>query len=73
MFLSDVTGFMVGRDSEQEGIIRRGAKLVNAVSNSVVPKITIITGFFRAGNYAMNGKAYAPASCSRGPAPNTPS
>lgn len=61
VFLSDVTGFMVGRDSEQEGIIRRGAKLVNAVSNSVVPKITIITGgSFGAGNYAMNGKAYDP-------------
>ncbi|RJF70986.1 acyl-CoA carboxylase subunit beta [Deinococcus cavernae] len=61
VFLSDVTGFMVGRDSEQEGIIRRGAKLVNAVSNCVVPKITIITGgSFGAGNYAMNGKAYAP-------------
>ena len=61
VFLSDVTGFMVGRDSEQEGIIRRGAKLVNAVSNTVVPKITIITGgSFGAGNYAMNGKAYAP-------------
>ncbi|CAM3513551.1 acyl-CoA carboxylase subunit beta [Deinococcus frigens] len=61
VFLSDVTGFMVGRDSEQEGIIRRGAKLVNAVSNSVVPKITIITGgSFGAGNYAMNGKAFGP-------------
>lgn len=61
VFLSDVTGFMVGRDSEQEGIIRRGAKMVNAVSNSVVPKITIITGgSYGAGNYAMNGKAYAP-------------
>lgn len=61
IFLSDVTGFMVGRDSEQEGIIRRGAKLVNAVSNSVVPKITLITGgSFGAGNYAMNGKAYGP-------------
>lgn len=61
VFLSDVTGFMVGRDSEQEGIIRRGAKMVNAVSNSVVPKITIITGgSYGAGNYAMSGKAYAP-------------
>jgi len=61
VFLSDVTGFMVGRDSEQEGIIRRGAKMVNAVSNSVVPKITIITGgSYGAGNYAMNGKAYGP-------------
>ncbi len=61
IFLSDVTGFMVGRDSEQEGIIRRGAKLVNAVSNTVVPKITVITGgSFGAGNYAMNGKAFGP-------------
>jgi 3-methylcrotonyl-CoA carboxylase beta subunit len=61
IFLSDVTGFMVGRDSEQAGIIRRGAKMVNAVSNSVVPKITVITGgSYGAGNYAMAGKAYAP-------------
>jgi 3-methylcrotonyl-CoA carboxylase beta subunit len=61
IFLQDVNGFMVGRDSEQEGIIRAGAKLVNAVSNSVVPKITLITGgSFGAGNYAMCGKAYDP-------------
>ncbi|TWT42003.1 putative propionyl-CoA carboxylase beta chain 5 [Phycisphaerae bacterium RAS1] len=61
IFLQDVNGFMVGRDSEQEGIIRSGAKLVNAVSNSVVPKITLITGgSFGAGNYAMCGKAYDP-------------
>nr|WP_246350981.1 acyl-CoA carboxylase subunit beta [Deinobacterium chartae] len=61
VFLSDVTGFMVGRDSEQDGIIRRGAKMVNAVSNSVVPKLTVITGgSYGAGNYAMSGKAYAP-------------
>ena len=61
VFLQDVSGFMVGRDSEQEGIIRSGAKLVNAVSNSVVPKITLITGgSFGAGNYAMCGKAYDP-------------
>ncbi len=61
VFLSDVTGFMVGRDSEQQGIIRRGAKMVNAVSNSVVPKLTVITGgSFGAGNYAMSGKAYGP-------------
>jgi acetyl-CoA carboxylase carboxyltransferase component len=61
VFLQDVNGFMVGRDSEQEGIIRAGAKLVNAVSNSVVPKITVITGgSFGAGNYAMCGKAYDP-------------
>ncbi len=61
LFLQDVLGFMVGRDSEQEGIIRRGAKLVNVVSNSVVPKITLITGgSFGAGNYAMCGKAYDP-------------
>ncbi len=61
LFLSDVTGFMVGLDSEQNGIIRRGAKMVNAVSNSRVPKITVITGgSFGAGNYAMAGKAFAP-------------
>ncbi|GGQ93214.1 acyl-CoA carboxylase subunit beta [Deinococcus ruber] len=61
IFLSDVTGFMVGRDSEQEGIIRRGAKLVNAISNSVVPRLTVITGgSFGAGHYAMNGKAFGP-------------
>ena len=61
VFLSDVTGFMVGRDSEHAGIIRRGAKLVNAVSNSVVPKLTVITGgSYGAGNYAMAGKAFAP-------------
>jgi 3-methylcrotonyl-CoA carboxylase beta subunit len=61
LFLQDVNGFMVGRDSEQDGIIRAGAKLVNAVSNSIVPKITLITGgSFGAGNYAMCGKAYDP-------------
>ncbi|MER3484523.1 MAG: methylcrotonoyl-CoA carboxylase [Meiothermus sp.] len=61
LFLMDVTGFMVGKESEQHGIIRRGAKMVNAVSNSVVPKITLITGgSFGAGNYAMAGKAYGP-------------
>lgn len=61
IFLQDVNGFMVGRDSEQEGIIRSGAKLVNAVSNTIVPKITLITGgSFGAGNYAMCGKAYDP-------------
>ena len=60
-FFQDVTGFMVGRDAEQSGIIRSGAKLVNALSNSVVPKITVITGgSFGAGNYAMCGKAYDP-------------
>lgn len=61
IFIQDVNGFMVGRDSEQDGIIRAGAKLVNAVSNSVVPKITLITGgSFGAGNYALCGKAYDP-------------
>jgi acetyl-CoA carboxylase carboxyltransferase component len=61
VFLQDVVGFMVGRDAEQAGIIRSGAKLVNAVSNSVVPKITIIVGSsFGAGNYALCGKAYDP-------------
>ncbi|MCX7741499.1 MAG: acyl-CoA carboxylase subunit beta [Meiothermus sp.] len=61
LFLMDVSGFMVGRESEEQGIIRRGAKLVNAVANSVVPKLTLIMGgSFGAGNYAMAGKAYAP-------------
>ena len=61
VFLQDVTGFMVGSRSEHSGIIKDGAKLVNAVSNSVVPKITIITGnSYGAGNYAMCGKAYDP-------------
>ena len=61
VFLQDVMGFMVGRDAEQSGIIRSGAKLVNAVSNCIVPKITVIVGgSFGAGNYAMCGKAYDP-------------
>jgi 3-methylcrotonyl-CoA carboxylase beta subunit len=61
IFFQDVTGFMVGRDAEQSGIIRSGAKLVNAVSNSIVPKITVVVGgSFGAGNYALCGKAYDP-------------
>jgi acetyl-CoA carboxylase carboxyltransferase component len=61
LFLQDVTGFMVGSRSEHSGIIKDGAKLVNAVANSVVPKITIIIGnSYGAGNYAMCGKAYDP-------------
>jgi acetyl-CoA carboxylase carboxyltransferase component len=62
VFFQDVQGFMVGRDAEQQGIIRSGAKLVNAVSNSTVPKITVIVGgSFGAGNYALCGKAFDPA------------
>lgn len=61
VFLQDVTGFMVGRDSEQAGIIRAGAKLVNAVSNVRVPKLTVVIGgSFGAGNYALCGKAFDP-------------
>lgn len=61
LFLHDVSGFMVGKEAEYDGIIRAGAKMVNAVSNSVVPKITVIVGgSFGAGNYAMAGKAYDP-------------
>jgi 3-methylcrotonyl-CoA carboxylase beta subunit len=61
LFLQDVTGFMVGSKAEHSGIIKDGAKMVNAVANSVVPKITIIVGnSFGAGNYAMCGKAYDP-------------
>lgn len=61
VFLQDVTGFMVGSRSEHSGIIKDGAKMVNAVANSVVPKITIVIGnSYGAGNYAMCGKAYDP-------------
>ncbi|MFL6569278.1 MAG: acyl-CoA carboxylase subunit beta [Chthoniobacterales bacterium] len=61
LFFQDVTGFMVGKDAEQSGIIRSGAKLVNAMSNSIVPKITVVVGgSFGAGNYALCGKAYDP-------------
>jgi 3-methylcrotonyl-CoA carboxylase beta subunit len=61
LFFHDVNGFMVGRDSEQAGIIRHGAKLVNVIANSVVPKISVILGgSYGAGNYALCGKAFDP-------------
>ena len=61
LFFQDVNGFMVGRDAEQAGIIRAGAKLVNVIANSVVPKLTVILGgSFGAGNYALCGKAFDP-------------
>jgi 3-methylcrotonyl-CoA carboxylase beta subunit len=61
VFFQDVQGFMVGKQAEQAGIIRAGAKLVNAVSNSIVPKLTVVMGgSFGAGNYALCGKAYDP-------------
>ena len=61
VFLQDVNGFMVGRDAEQAGIIKAGAKLVSAVSNSRVPKLTVLTGgSYGAGNYALCGKAFDP-------------
>ncbi|WP_373512950.1 carboxyl transferase domain-containing protein, partial [Persicitalea sp.] len=61
LFFHDVTGFMVGSRAEQGGIIKDGAKMVNAVANSVVPKFTFIVGnSYGAGNYAMCGKAYDP-------------
>lgn len=61
IFLQNVTGFMVGKDYEQGGIIKHGAKLINAVSNSAVPSITVMIGAsYGAGNYAMNGRAYDP-------------
>jgi acetyl-CoA carboxylase carboxyltransferase component len=61
LFVQNVNGFMVGKESEQHGIIRAGAKLVNAISNSVVPKLTLIVGgSFGAGNYALCGKAFDP-------------
>ena len=61
IFLQNITGFMVGQTYEEQGIIRNGAKLINAVSNSTVPAITImIGGSYGAGNYAMCGRAYEP-------------
>lgn len=61
VFFQDVQGFMVGRDAEQAGIIRSGAKLVNVIANSIVPKLTVIIGgSFGAGNYALCGKAFDP-------------
>jgi acetyl-CoA carboxylase carboxyltransferase component len=61
LFLQDVNGFMVGRDSEQAGIIRAGAKLVNVIANSAVPKLTVLLGgSYGAGNYALCGKAFDP-------------
>ena len=61
IFLQDVNGFMVGRDSERSGIIKAGAKLVNAISNSRVPKLTVLVGgSYGAGNYALCGKAFDP-------------
>ena len=61
VFLQDVTGFMVGSRSEHGGIIKDGAKMVNAMSNSTVPKFTVVVGnSYGAGNYAMCGKAYDP-------------
>src|SRR5206468_12476116 len=61
VFFHDVNGFMVGKEAEWSGIIRAGAKMVNAVSNCIVPKITVICGgSFGAGHYAMCGKAYDP-------------
>ena len=61
LFLQDVNGFMVGKDSERDGIIKAGAKLVNAIANSRVPKLTVLLGgSYGAGNYAMCGKAFDP-------------
>lgn len=61
VFFHDVNGFMVGRDAEHEGIAKDGAKMVNAVSNAVVPKFTVVVGgSYGAGNYAMSGRAYEP-------------
>ncbi|KAJ3075194.1 hypothetical protein HDU98_008920 [Podochytrium sp. JEL0797] len=61
LFLSNITGFMVGREYEEQGIIKAGARFINAVSNSCVPHITVVVGAsYGAGNYAMCGRAYAP-------------
>lgn len=61
LFLHNITGFMVGRRYEEEGIIKAGARFINAVSNSQVPAITVVMGAsYGAGNYAMSGRAYKP-------------
>ncbi|MBL4709681.1 MAG: acyl-CoA carboxylase subunit beta, partial [Flavobacteriales bacterium] len=71
VFLQDVTGFMVGSKSEHGGIIKDGAKMVNAMANSVVPKFTIVMGnSYGAGNYAMCGKAYDPRLIAAWPTAN---
>ena len=68
IFVQNITGFMVGTRYEQGGIIKDGAKLINAVSNSTVPHITLMVGAsYGAGNYGMSGRAYDPGSCSPGP------
>ena len=70
LFLQDVNGFMVGRDSERAGIIKAGAKLVNAIANSRVPKLTVLVGgSFGAGNYALCGKAFDPRLIFAWPSP----
>ena len=61
IYLQNITGFMVGKQYEEEGIIKAGSRFINAVSNSEVPAITIVMGAsYGAGNYAMSGRAYAP-------------
>lgn len=61
IYLQNITGFMVGKRYEEEGIIKAGSRFINAVSNSVVPAITIMMGAsYGAGNYAMSGRAYEP-------------
>jgi 3-methylcrotonyl-CoA carboxylase beta subunit len=68
VFLQNITGFMVGRKYENEGIARHGAKMVTAVATTAVPKMTLLVGgSFGAGNYGMAGRAYRPASCGPGP------
>jgi 3-methylcrotonyl-CoA carboxylase beta subunit len=70
VFLQNITGFMVGRKYENEGIARHGAKMVTAVATTSVPKVTVLVGgSFGAGNYGMAGRAYSPRSCGPGPTP----
>ncbi len=74
LFLHNTTGYMVGKEYEQGGIIKHGAMMINAVSNSRVPHLSVLMGAsYGAGHYGMCGRAYDPASCSPGPAPSPPS
>ena len=74
VFLQNITGYMVGKDFEQGGIVKNGSKMINAVSNSMVPHITVILGnSYGAGNYGMSGRAFNTRFTTCGPPPRSPS
>jgi acetyl-CoA carboxylase carboxyltransferase component len=72
VFLQHITGYMVGRDYERGGIVKHGSQMINALSNSKVPHVTVILGAsYGAGNYGMGGAPSTPGSCSCGPPPRS--